>query len=518
MNRPTLTNSLAFRIAGLFLLMLLVIGTGFLWWLGDLGVSNDLAEEEQRWFQETSEPELDALAGELSGLLDTPDRLARRTLEYGRTVDRFQVEVVLFDAAGNHLTSSAPDSLLEAVPAVDARLLTRMSAGDWDFSTYPLPEADVDAYENRIFEVDRLLGDGDQVAGFVVATYRPIPLTSEDIAAAERIIGRNGLFILLAYSALSGLVIMFWTTRRIRNLGDGVRAFAQGDLQVRVADGSRDEIGDLGRHFNEMAGSLETAMQKLRDKEQFQRNLIANISHDLRTPLSSMQGYVETLAMQAEQLSVEDRRHYLEIIASNLSHLDKLIDHMLVLSRFDSGQVAFRMEDFPLGELADTVLLRCEKVADEAGVQLDLEVDDTDTMVHADPLQIAQVLQNLVENGIKFNRQGGQVVIALSGARDLVNVAVRDTGLGIAPEDLPHIFKRFFTGDRSRTRNGANPTLNIVREHLGQSSGLGLAIASKIVAGHNSMLQVESHVDQGTTFRFSLKAAGEAAETDQARA
>ncbi len=513
MNRPTFTDSLAFRIAGLFLLMLLLIGGGFMWWLGDLSISNDLAEEEERWFQETSEQELDELSVQLSALLDRPDSLARRTFEYGRTVDRFNVELILFNADGYPMASSDPDSLLGAVAEVDSRLLTKMSNGDWDFNTYPLPDADVDAYENRIFEVDRLMddtADGSRIAGYQVATFRPVMLTIEDIESAERIIGRNGLFILLAYSAFSGLIIMYWTTRRIRNLGDGVHAFAQGDLQVRVADSSRDEIGRLGRHFNEMAGNLESTMQQLRDKEQFQRNLIANISHDLRTPLSSMKGYVETLSMQAGDLSLEDRRHFLEIIGSNLSHLDKLIDHMLVLSRFDSGQVAFRMEDFPLGELADTVLLRCEKVAGDAGVKLDLEVSDTNTLVHADPLQIAQVLQNLVENGIKFNRMGGKVVIRLAGAGERVNVEVADTGLGIAPEDLPHIFKRFFTADRSRTRNSANPTLNTVREHLGQSSGLGLAIASKIVAGHSSILQVESQVEEGTTFRFSLQAATEA--------
>jgi len=510
MARTDFIHTLAFRGASLFLLMLLIIGAGFYWWLTGAGVGNELAEEETRWFQETSEPELDALAVEMSGLLQTPDRLARRTVEYGRSVERFGVEIILFDADGYQIHSSQPDSLATAVPEVDARLLQEMSDGTWDFATYPLPEASVDAYENRIFEVDRLqrpTAGAEEIAGYVVATYEPIPLTSEDIAEAERIFGTGGVFLVLAFSGLSGLVIMLWTTRRIQILDSGVRTFAAGDLKTRLPETSRDEVGTLSRHFNTMAGNLENTMEKLREKEQFQRNLIANISHDLRTPLSSMQGYIETLTMQAEELNVEERRRYLEIIASNLTHLDKLIDHMLVLSRFDSGQVAFRMEDFPLVELADSVLLRCEKVAEEAGVTLDLEVSCEDTLVQADPLQIAQVLQNLVENGIKFNRQGGRVVIHLDRNTERIEVAVADTGMGIAPEDLPHIFKRFFTADRSRTRNSDNPTLNAVREHLGQSSGLGLAIASKIVAGHNSMLQVDSRVNEGTRFRFSLQAA-----------
>lgn len=511
MRLPRFASTLAFRISGIFLLLLSCIGGGFLWWLNSATISGDIAEEEQFWYTETAEVEMDALALELAASFQDPDELTRQTVAYGRDINRYEAEVLVFDDQGQQLTSSNPDSLSLAVPVVNAQLLHDMSSGDWDYDSYPLPD-DVDAYENRIFEVDRLHqgADPDQpVIGYLAASYRPLTLSLDDIESAERQIGLKAIALLLLYSAISGLVIMAWTTRRIQRLSESVDAFASGKLQTRVTDNSKDEIGSLGRHFNTMAHNLENSMDKLKDKEQFQRQLIANISHDLRTPMASMRGYIETLSLNAETLSQDDRNRYLGIVTGNLLHLDKLIDHMLVLSRFDSGQVAFQMEEFPLVELADSVLMRCEAVAREREVTLDLEVDDNATLVNADPLQIAQVLQNLVENGIKFNKPQGRVVIQISGSENLVRVSVKDTGMGIAQEDLPHIFKRFFTADKSRTRAVDGSGMAAVQDHLGQSSGLGLAIASKIVAGHNSMLQVESHLGEGTVFSFSLKAGGE---------
>jgi len=392
-----------------------------------------------------------------------------------------------------------------------------MSSGTWDYNSYPLPD-NVDAYENRIFEVDRLHRNNDAaqpVIGYLAASYFPAVISLEDIETAERKIGLNAILLLLVYSGICGLVIMVWTSRRIRNLSDSVDAFAAGNLQARVPANSSDELGALGRNFNTMAGSIESMMDKLRDKELFQRQLIANISHDLRTPMASMRGYVETLGLQADTMNADDRDRYLAIIDGNLVHLDKLIDHMLVLSRFDSGQATFQFEEFPLGELADSVLMRCEGLASERNVSLDLKVGQINTLVSADPLQIAQVLQNLVENGIKFNQDGGKVLVSLEESGSQVKVVVSDTGMGIAKEDLPHIFKRFYTADKSRTRGASGSGLARAQDHLGQSSGLGLAIASKIVSGHSSILQVESQLGEGTSFTFSLKAAGQS--NDSAR-
>lgn len=507
MTMPQFTRTLHFRVSASFLLLLAVVGGGFWLWLNATIFSADVAAEEENWYQNLAEVELDSLAGELSRVLSEDETPVNLLVDYGQTIDRFEAEVILFDQHGLNLSSSHPDSLSFTVATVDPGLLADMSDGEWDYDSYPDPD-DIEAYENRIFEVDRIfqVGDPDSTAtGYLVASFRPLTIGIAELEGEERKIGYQAILMILLSAALSGLLIMAWLSRRIRNLSDGVQEFTAGDLTQRVASGTGDEIATLGGHFNTMASHIEEMVEKLQQKELFQRQLIANISHDLRTPLASLQGYAETLSMKNTELSPTDRDRYLAIITANLIHLDNLIDHMLTLSRFESGQAVFQMEEFPLAELVDSVIMRTEPLAEERGVTLELDCDEPcEATVAADPMQIAQLLQNLIENGIKFNRQGGKVTIRLEpGDDNRVMVKIIDTGQGIAEEDLPHIFERFYTADKSRSRT-TSEGLASVKQHLGQSSGLGLAIAAKIVAGHGSELQVESALGAGTTFLFTL--------------
>jgi signal transduction histidine kinase len=159
-------------------------------------------------------------------------------------------------------------------------------------------------------------------------------------------------------------LIMTWLTRRIRSLSDAAADLAAGDLSRRVEALSADDIGLLGRNFNAMAARLEELIEELRNKELFQRQLIANISHDLRTPLASLQGYIETLSLRGAGMDPDEYQRYLGIVGVNLQHLDRLVDHLLQLSRLDAGQAPFQFEEFPLPELAEGVLARCASPAD----------------------------------------------------------------------------------------------------------------------------------------------------------
>ena len=506
---PHFANTLLFRISATFLLLIGISLGGYYFWIENT-IFNPYADaDEEDWYENRSEDELDSLAAQLTEQGSDSEKSAALVLQYGQKVFGYDVEVIVFDAQGKSLHSSAPDSLGAAVPSVSADLLQDMSEDEWDYGTYPEPGI-ADAYENRIFEVDLITdNDGKKTVGYLVASFFPVTIFSDDLNADSRLLSAQdnifkALVGLLIYSAVTALLIMAWTGRRIQRLSRGVDAFAAGNLSHRVHLRSTDEIGTLGRNFNSMAERIEDMVEKLRQKEQFQRQLIANVSHDLRTPMASMRGYVETLVMDGRKADPKQQELYLKIITGNLDHLDRLVEHMLVLSRFDSGQATFQMEDFPITELADSILVRFEGLANELDVKLDLEASDDVSQVHADPLQIVQVLQNLVENGIKFNEPGGTVIIGLEKIGERVGISVRDTGRGIPAEELPLIFDRFFTGDESRTRLMKDPDQDGNGHHLGQSSGLGLAIAAKIVAGHNSMLRVESQLDQGTTFRFQL--------------
>lgn len=508
MKLPAFTTTLHFRLSALFLVLLSVSGVAYWLWINATILDPSDSAEEAAWYDHKAEVELDSLALALGERSRNADAFNFALGEYGRKIDRFDAELIVFDTDGNHVASTQPDSLVEAVPQADSMLLADMSDGEWDYGSYP-DESNVDAYANRIFEVDHLHENGDPEAplvGYLAASFRPVVFGVAELESDTRALGFQAVILGLVYAALTGLVILGWTTRRLRRLQDGVAAFATGDLQHRVPENSSDEIGTLGRGFNAMAEGLERTVAQLRRNEQFQRQLIANISHDLRTPMASLRGYVESMSLQARSLEPGEQEKYFGIITGNLDHLDRLIEHTMVLSRFDSGQATFQMEEFPLSELVDSVLLRCQALAVRDAIRLSLRTGTDSTLVVADPLQIAQVLQNLVENGIKFNRPSGSVEVILESDGDQIVINVADTGMGIAEEDLPHIFERFYTGSKSRTRH-ACPGMDVVRDHLGESVGLGLAIAAKIVAGHDSRLTVTTELGTGTTFRFTLPAA-----------
>jgi signal transduction histidine kinase len=489
-----LFNSLHVRVTGLFLALLLISGGAWYFWVKSTLLEPRRDAVTARWWDDLAEGEVDDLGLRAAPLLADRTALADLIVAFGDRVRRYQAEVAVVDAAGVVIASSAPDSLTAAIGSLDPALLTAMSQEDWDFGTYP-DSTSVDAYVNRIFQVEPLAAAaGGGPAGWLVGSYMPVTVTPDELVDTTRNMGALAVVVALLAGALSGVIAMTWLSRRIRAVSAGVEAYANGDLARRVPATSADDLGRLGRNVNQMAARLEVLIEELRGKELFQRQLITNISHDLRSPMAALRGYVETFVIRGAQMPEDERRRYLEIITGNLDHLDHLVDHLLQLSRLEAGQARFQMEDFHLAELVDGVITRCEGLALKKGVTLTAEIPDDLPLVHADPLQIGQVLQNLVDNGVKFNREHGQVVVELKAVTEGVRVTVRDDGEGIAPEILPHIFDRFYTGDASRHRKG-------------ESNGLGLAIAQKIVQGHGGTIVVDSQPGQGSAFTFTLAAA-----------
>lgn len=485
-------DNLHVRVSALFMGLLVVVGAVYYGWMNHMVFAPPAQDEvEEYWYAELADGEVDSLAVAAS---DDPARLADMALEYGAGIADFDAEVVFFDAQGRVLASSDPDSLDEAVGEVDAQMLADMTADDWAFDEiYPDP-TNIDAYVNRIFNVAPVTLQGGET-GYLAATWKPLIFSEADVQLDARKLWLQAVLVALAAAFIMGWVVMAWLTRRIRNLSGAVGDLAAGHLSRRVTDPSGDDLGRLGRDFNSMAERLEDLVDDLRGKEEFQRQLVANVSHDLRTPLASVRGYLETLGMRGGRLDDAENRRYLEIMGNNLAHLDRLVDHLLQLSRLESGQARFTLEEFPLPELIEGVLARAENPAAAKQMSITCEVSDDLPLVLADPLQIVQVLQNLVGNAVKFGLDGGHVTVNL---RDLgdghIEVAVSDDGPGIAPDVLPHIFERFYTGDEARTAKG-------------QSSGLGLAISQRIVEGHGSRITVESELGRGSTFRFLLRAA-----------
>jgi len=228
---------------------------------------------------------------------------------------------------------------------------------------------------------------------------------------------------------------------------------------------------------------------ELRQTERLRRELTANVSHELRTPLTSIKGFAETLldgAMREE----ETARRFLSIINSETDRLVKLVDDLLDLSLLESKRVTLDPKPVDLGGLVTHTVDKLRPIAAHSQLTL-VQSAPPGIVVFADADRLEQVLTNLVDNALKYTPPGGRVEVQVAAVNGEVEVVVNDTGKGIRPEDLPHVFERFYRSDRSRTRGSGG-------------TGLGLAIAKHIVEAHGGRISVSSRPDEGTTFTVTI--------------
>lgn len=225
--------------------------------------------------------------------------------------------------------------------------------------------------------------------------------------------------------------------------------------------------------------------------EAVRKDFVANVSHELRTPLSVIKGYVETLVDSHREIPLEDRERFLRTIQRHTERLNSLLEDLLVLSRLESINPGLRRESTSLGPLIEAVIDDYRARPAAAEHTLRVEVDPAIDKLLIDPLKITQVLENLVDNALKYSAKGSQIEVTAKRHTHDVEVCVRDNGAGIPAEDLPHIFERFYRVDKGRSRDKGG-------------TGLGLSIVKHIVQLHGGKVRVESTLGQGTAFFFTL--------------
>jgi two-component system sensor histidine kinase BaeS len=271
-----------------------------------------------------------------------------------------------------------------------------------------------------------------------------------------------------------------YITRRLRAMAEGAGAIAAGDLSGRVADSSGDELGELAAAFNRMADSLAS-------QEEARRRLVADIAHELRTPLAVLQAEIEALQDGVTQ-PTPDR---ISSLHDDTDLLARLVDDLSTLSLADSGQLSLGCREHNLAGIAERAIAAIAGQAREKGVKLELAVDGGLPPVIVDGDRIAQVLRNLLSNALRHTSAGGRITLAGRAEAGRASVEVSDTGAGIPAEDLPHVFDRFYRADRSRNRATGG-------------SGLGLAIARQLVHAHGGEIEASSAPGRGSTFSFWL--------------
>ena len=305
----------------------------------------------------------------------------------------------------------------------------------------------------------------------------------------------------VALTLLAGIVLFRFLTHRLTRLTQAMETFKQADFaepaaltQVPgVATRQGDEIDRLGATFNQMAERIQQQMQGLKKTDLLRRELVANVSHDLRTPLASLQGYLETLLLKEGSLSARQQRDYLEIALRHSERLGKLVSELFELAKLDAQLAPLALEPFSLSELVQDVVQEFQLAAQKKGVTLRAELRKDAPFVRADIGMMERVLENLIENALRYTPEAGAVTVSIMAAAEFITLQVTDTGCGIPAADLPHIFDRFYRVEKARQDNG-------------DGAGLGLAIAKRILDLHGSLIEAHSVSGQGTTFRFYLPA------------
>jgi signal transduction histidine kinase len=328
--------------------------------------------------------------------------------------------------------------------------------------------------------------------GFEVQLVDPYTFRASGIANV------TGLLIVIGIIgiALSVVVAAFLASRfatPLRRLSEAAKKVGEGDLASRVslseASAGSSEIGEVSRQFNAMAGRLEDSIEIIRRDRDRSREFLADVSHELRTPIAAMRTFNELLQGPAGADPVT-RAEFLESNASQLGRLDWLAQNLLDLSKLDSGLVFLDLRPDDLRASVESATEQVEPAAAKRSVTITLDLPDGPVRVLHDPQRIGQVVSNLVGNAVKFTPRGGRVRVSLRPTRDGAAIEVRDTGIGIPPDELPHIFDRFYRGAQSESRSSG--------------SGLGLAIVKSIVDMHGGRVVVESLPGEGSRFRVLL--------------
>jgi len=280
------------------------------------------------------------------------------------------------------------------------------------------------------------------------------------------------------------LIFTFFISRRIsapvKAVTNAAQRLGQGDLSQRVQTKEKGEIGELANTFNSMAANLERS-------EQLRRNMIADTAHELRTPLSNLNGYLEAIRdglVKADESTIRS-------LNEEASLLSQLVDELQELSLAEAGELKLNCHVENINKIVTQAAAMRQELADAKGISLKIELTDISPQANIDSRRIIQLLLNLIDNSIRHTPDGGTITIATKKFDERIEISVGDTGEGIPAEDLPNVFERFYRVDKSRTRATGG-------------TGLGLTIAKRIVEAHGGEIQVQSELGKGSSFAFSL--------------
>jgi len=404
------------------------------------------------------------------------------------------IEIYLLDAEGQILAYSAEPGKVKR-KWVDLKPIQIFLQ---DESAYPLLGDDPRSHDKRkIFSVTPV-PSLDDLTGYLYVVLRGEQYDDLAQLMEQSYLLRLNSWALagtLLLGLLVGLVLFYYSTRRLNHLAEAIEAFRQSDFtqpQLPIITGS-DELARLGDVFRAMAVRISEQLEQLKQQDAQRRELIANVSHDLRTPLAVLHGYLQTIALKHETLSLPQQQDYIEAALRNSEHLESLVSSLFELAKLEAHETIAHCEAFSLSELIHDVTQTFQLNAEQQEIALKIECGMALPYVWADISMIERVVQNLLVNALQHTPSGGSITLSLIHIDAQVMVRLCDSGPGISEHDMPYIFERFYQAERT--------------QHDNTHAGLGLAICRSMLQLHDRVIEVESTPGKGACFCFSLPTA-----------
>jgi signal transduction histidine kinase len=337
-------------------------------------------------------------------------------------------------------------------------------------------------FDRKILAVIIPLTDQNRLEG-IIYLYVPLAKISEltkDFVYVWIIAG--AVFVLVA--VLLGTKWIGRLTRPLIEMKEAANRVSQGDYSARIHLQSNDEVGDLANAFNHMSASIQK-------EDERKKEFIANVSHELRTPISYVKGYSEAIVSGFVKKE-EEMNKYLRLIHREAGRMERLVDDLLDLSKLDAEEYKLNKMPIPLAQVIEDALQKYLPMLKEKGIRLQTSLDP-DIIINGDAERMEQIVQNLVDNSIRYTEEGGSISILLTADSGGCKLEIADTGIGIPPEDLKKVTQRFYRVNKGRSRKDGG-------------TGLGLAIVEKLVYLHNGKLTITSEIGKGTTVTILLPA------------
>ena len=479
-------SSLYWKIAAVFLFALIIISIVYLY---------IAAFTAEMYFQEASQRLNEEVALHIAEdnqfFVDgEANEDALKKLFHDIMVINPSIEVYLLNTDGKILTYFAPNKevKLDYVPLESINEFLEVGASSFVMGVDPKNEhvektfSAAEVYEGSIHRgyIYVILGgeEFENAASFVVGSY-------------ILRLGVRSMTITLIAAALFSLIALGFITENLRKIITVIRRFKEGDLNARIKLKSKGELGEFADSFNEMADTIVENMEEIKTMDNLRRELVANVSHDLRTPLATIQGYIETILIKSDTLSDDEKDTYMKTILNSTDRLKTLVSELFELSKLEARETKPNLEPFSIAEIVQDILQKNKVIAEKKNIDLSVDFPYNLPLVHADIGMMERVIQNLLDNALKFTTENGKVLIILSLHTNEVLVEIQDTGYGISESELPNIFDRYHRNQRS-----------VQKENEGL--GLGLAIVKRILEVHNLEINVRSTEGKGTIFSFNI--------------